>query len=308
MRVLIVADKPDWSYMQIAKALVQRAPHGVEAQAMALKGNVYDFLETEESFDRVLVMGHQMLDLIPHWKTACDPQRWLTGIHSHHSFDPNLCTTTERDVPPPYGLVKDLHRFRRVNAVSQRLTDLFQLYGLPVVYTPNGVDTTVFTPTEPLRLAPPFRAGVAYTPKHDRRKGVQEFIVPACRAAGWELVEAKARSEQHVKPEDMPAWHNTYDVYVCASSSEGLSIAILEAMASGRPVISTKVGGSTECVVHDVNGFLSERTVTDLCQYLMRIAERKWSLYDRGQYARRHAVELWDWNVRAPAWWDFMLG
>jgi glycosyltransferase involved in cell wall biosynthesis len=46
------------------------------------------------------------------------------------------------------------------------------------------------------------------------------------------------------------------DVYVSASSSEGFSNVVLEAMASGKPVIATDTGGNPEAVVHGETGFL----------------------------------------------------
>ena len=49
---------------------------------------------------------------------------------------------------------------------------------------------------------------------------------------------------------------NAMDIYLNTSLSEGLSIAIIEAMASGLPVIATDVGGNPEVVENGVNGFL----------------------------------------------------
>jgi glycosyltransferase involved in cell wall biosynthesis len=46
------------------------------------------------------------------------------------------------------------------------------------------------------------------------------------------------------------------DVYVCTSEAEGFSNSILEAMACGKPVIATDVGGNPEAVRHDQSGFL----------------------------------------------------
>jgi glycosyltransferase involved in cell wall biosynthesis len=46
------------------------------------------------------------------------------------------------------------------------------------------------------------------------------------------------------------------DVFVLSSSSEGLSNTILEAMATGLPVVSTRVGGADELVEHQVTGEL----------------------------------------------------
>lgn len=48
----------------------------------------------------------------------------------------------------------------------------------------------------------------------------------------------------------------TSAVLVNSSRSEGVALALLEAMASGIPVIATSVGGSTEVVQDGVTGFL----------------------------------------------------
>ncbi len=54
-------------------------------------------------------------------------------------------------------------------------------------------------------------------------------------------------------PEDVFA---AIDVYLCPSATEGFSNVLLEAMASGRPVIATEVGGNTELVHNRKNGFI----------------------------------------------------
>ena len=46
------------------------------------------------------------------------------------------------------------------------------------------------------------------------------------------------------------------DIFVLPSLSEGLSLALLEAMAAGKSVVATNVGGNPEVVVEDETGFL----------------------------------------------------
>jgi glycosyltransferase involved in cell wall biosynthesis len=46
------------------------------------------------------------------------------------------------------------------------------------------------------------------------------------------------------------------DIYVLPSLEENLPLAILEAMASGCPVVATAVGGIPECVTHNRTGLL----------------------------------------------------
>jgi glycosyltransferase involved in cell wall biosynthesis len=46
------------------------------------------------------------------------------------------------------------------------------------------------------------------------------------------------------------------DVFALSSRHEGLSIALMEAMALGRPPVVTSVGGLPELVTHDRHGLL----------------------------------------------------
>ena len=59
---------------------------------------------------------------------------------------------------------------------------------------------------------------------------------------------------------DVPELLALCDVFVLPSLSEGLSIAILEAMAAARPVVTTRVGGNPELVVQGETGILVEPT------------------------------------------------
>ena len=50
------------------------------------------------------------------------------------------------------------------------------------------------------------------------------------------------------------------DIYVCTSHAEGFSNVLLEAMACGKPVIATDVGGNSEAIRHGESGFLVPAT------------------------------------------------
>lgn len=55
---------------------------------------------------------------------------------------------------------------------------------------------------------------------------------------------------------DVPELLPQLDLFVLPSISEGLSVAILEAMAAGVPVVATAVGGSPEILADQVDGLL----------------------------------------------------
>ena len=144
----------------------------------------------------------------------------------------------------------------------------------------NGVDTSRFCPTGPRAALP---AGFAQGPEAlvlgwaGRMEGVKDplslvraflrlpavdpdsgrrpylvmagtgSLLPAVRAE----VAAAGADERVWLPgprEDIPELLRSLDVFVLPSLAEGISNTILEAMASGLPVVATATGGNTELV------------------------------------------------------------
>lgn len=57
---------------------------------------------------------------------------------------------------------------------------------------------------------------------------------------------------------DVPLLVHAADAFVSSSRSEGMPNAIAEALAAGKPVVATRVGGTPELVEDGVSGFLAE--------------------------------------------------
>lgn len=55
---------------------------------------------------------------------------------------------------------------------------------------------------------------------------------------------------------DVATLLRSFDIFALSSVTEGLSLTLLEAMASGLPVVATEVGGNSEVVVQGQTGFI----------------------------------------------------
>jgi glycosyltransferase involved in cell wall biosynthesis len=72
---------------------------------------------------------------------------------------------------------------------------------------------------------------------------------------------------------DAPGWYAAFDVLLLASANEGTPVAAIEALAAGRPVVATDVGGTATVVDDGETGFLARaRDIDALAANLDRLA------------------------------------
>jgi glycosyltransferase involved in cell wall biosynthesis len=140
----------------------------------------------------------------------------------------------------------------RVLTVSERTKrDLVEHYGIPperVVVTPNGVDPA-FHPATQTAAARPYALAVGAI---QERKN-QRAALAAARDAGLELVvvgpvkderaaaelrEGGARLEGYVEVERLAELYRGAACLVQSSRYEGFGLPVVEAMASGTPVVT----------------------------------------------------------------------
>jgi glycosyltransferase involved in cell wall biosynthesis len=85
------------------------------------------------------------------------------------------------------------------------------------------------------------------------------------------------------------------DIFVLSSRSEGHPVSLLEAMATGLPVVATDVGGVAESVVHGQTGLLVPAgEVTALAAALERLVDDEQLRRRLGTAGRVRACELFD--------------
>jgi glycosyltransferase involved in cell wall biosynthesis len=86
---------------------------------------------------------------------------------------------------------------------------------------------------------------------------------------------------------DIPRVLPLLDLFVLPSLYEGFGIAILEAMAAGKPVVATRVGGIPEFVVHGQTGLLVEpgdaTALAEAIRSLLQESERARGMGTRGR-------------------------
>jgi sugar transferase (PEP-CTERM/EpsH1 system associated) len=87
---------------------------------------------------------------------------------------------------------------------------------------------------------------------------------------------------------DVPRIMRSFDLFVLPSLAEGISNTILEAMASGLPVLATAVGGNSELIQAGVTGTLVPRDDPESMAHAMRAyAESVALCRSQGSDARR---------------------
>lgn len=95
-------------------------------------------------------------------------------------------------------------------------------------------------------------------------------------------------------------YYRTHDVrlFINLSDSEGIPVSIMEAMSFGIPCIATDVGGTSEIVVDEYNGYLVDPQVEN--ERIAALIQKAASLPDSEyRQMRTNARNSWDQNFNA---------
>ena len=148
-----------------------------------------------------------------------------------------------------------LRRARLVLAASHALADAARALGAREVrIVPSGVAIPVSVGSS---AEPPH---VLYVGRLSAEKGVLELAEAAAglplRVVGDGPLRAQVPSEGFVAPGELGAWFERAAVVAVPSRREGYGVVAREAMAWGRPVVASAVGGLLDAVEDGVTGVL----------------------------------------------------
>lgn len=101
--------------------------------------------------------------------------------------------------------------------------------------------------------------------------------------------------------EDIPELLSLIDIFVLTSISEGTPMALLEAMAASKPIVTTSVGAIPQIIHHKVNGLLipprDTKALTSAIEYLITHPEEASRMATAAQqmilnkYSSKHMAE-----------------
>jgi L-malate glycosyltransferase len=101
-------------------------------------------------------------------------------------------------------------------------------------------------------------------------------------------------------PENMPQLYRQSDVFISASMQEGMSNAMLEAMASGLPIVTTRCEGLEELIAD--NGVIVERAEAEaVAAAIKKLADDRALCRQMGIAARKRA-EQFSWSRAAESY------
>jgi glycosyltransferase involved in cell wall biosynthesis len=194
-------------------------------------------------------------------------------------------------------------RARTLAAVSARLAAEVERHypGVNTIVTPNGVDTARFRPDLRVRNAVRCSEGLGdsdivalFVGGDWYRKGLEPAIagLAEARAAGvkslrlwvvgggnrprFEALAAEAGIREQVRffgsRTDVPSFYQAADVLVAPSQYEPFSLALVEAAASGLPLVATDAGVASELVGRGDGGVMVTRSPAAIGAALARLA------------------------------------
>jgi len=240
---------------------------------------------------------------------------WGQGsdIYSPWSFKNTILKSVFRNVDAVVALTEDMKK------------DIQKIFNRAVFVIPNGIDNTIFkkisSNNHSIDLSIKKRDNMLIFVGNFRPvKGLKyliyamKLINEQSRDVGLILIgdgEKRLELEKLVKTldlseyiffigkvsnEQIPKYMHNSDIFVLPSLSEGLPLVILEAFASGLPIVASKVGGLPSIIKDGENGFLVEpKNPEKIVEKIMILLKNKKLMKEIAKNNKLKA-EKYDWS------------
>jgi glycosyltransferase involved in cell wall biosynthesis len=199
-----------------------------------------------------------------------------------------------------------------LNVVPSRfLLEVFGGFGIDASIIPNIVDPETFRYRERNPLRPRLVSTRNFDALYNVAATIRAFrlVQDRCPDAALTLVgggpqepELRALVEQlglrhvtfagRVKPEEVAGFYAANDIYIQSPNIDNMPTSVIEAFASGLPVVSTDAGGVPAILTHDEHGLLAQLADYEtLGHHVLRLLEHPDYARQlaRNAYATTHA-------------------
>ncbi len=169
---------------------------------------------------------------------------------------------------------------------------------------PNGIDTDLFHPrsqnynTKKIKVLfsgnLTLRKGAQWLPRIAEKfnDNIELLYTRGLNKTKLTIMEDNLRCIGAVLYEDMPALYNSADVLLMPTVREGMSVAVLEAMACGLPVVATDCSSLPELIEHGRGGYLCPLgDVAEFAKKINTLAENPGLRKQMGEFNRSRVEE-----------------
>lgn len=307
-KVLLLCDVRAWAFDQNLRDLAEYLSDQFEfsisyvAEWFFAGGRTNHLMPDFDTYDVIYVPYHRWgIDHLLPW------EKCLGSLRAQQLFPER-----KRDIgPEEIDLVNKFAAFHVVNKTSY---EVFKPHCPRLFYLTNPVNTQRFVrPIEPIKeLVASWTGNAAHTnASGEDVKGFYPVVVPACKMAKVKLQYAEYTACR-LSPDEMPGFYQSGNVTLCASSYEGASNSILEAMSSGHAVIATDVGNHREMMESELEHYgdtgivLVERSVAAFIEAINELKAQPDRITEMGRINREEIQRVWSWDVWAERYAEFL--
>jgi glycosyltransferase involved in cell wall biosynthesis len=175
----------------------------------------------------------------------------------------------------------------------------------------DGVDMDIF----PLKTAKnkEFTFGWTGNSTIQSKGGYQSYdlkglsLIEKCMInTNQKLITLDVSKQSKVKQSEMfEQFYNQIDCYICASESEGTPNTVFESLSCGIPVITTRVGNTSDVVIPGFNGYFIDRNEQSLNDAIIKIINKR-SVFESNPQLIRASVQHFSWRLKTYYWNEFI--